>query len=78
VLPLTSSVSETQYIWTDSQVLHKVQALIEQLQLIKQVYIVCKQDLPKGVFLQSSNKSRIVVLVAPLAPTIFAVTPTSV
>jgi hypothetical protein len=32
----------------------------------------------KGCISKSSDKSRIVVLVAPLAPTIFALTPTSV
>lgn len=75
---LTSSVSETQYIWTDSTSATQSTSFDRAITINKAGVYSVQTRSAKGCISPNSDKSRIVVLVAPLAPTIFAVTPTSV
>lgn len=75
---LTSTVSETQYIWTDSTSATQSTSFDRAITINKSGVYSVQTKSAKGCVSPSSEKSRIVVLVAPLAPTIYALTPTSV
>lgn len=75
---LTSSISETQYIWSDSTNATQTTSFNRAITVNKSGVYTVQTRSAKGCISPSSEKSRVVVLVAPLAPTIFARSSTSV